>query len=182
LQPRPRLLVWHGRRDSRSQRPLTPCAHRLGEPTRSQTLGRALSSRCLTRQPPGLPSLVRETRDPCLRSGLAPANVSLHAPSTVSMGSITGQQDYWTPSPRGAHRPFDLRSPEHPCRAREGSSTSSRSAAFSVAVRRLLAGPRGLPRIRRQDASNTVSTTDVTRHEHPPENTSFGDPPPDSRG
>jgi hypothetical protein len=46
--------------------------------------------------------------------------------------------------------------------------TSSRSAAFSVAVRQILVGPHGLPRIRRQDASNSVSTTDVTRHEHPP--------------
>jgi hypothetical protein len=58
-------------------------------------------------------------------------------------------------------------SPEHPFRAGERSMTSSRSAAFSFARRRILAGPCGLPRTRRQDASNSVSTTDVTRHEHP---------------
>jgi hypothetical protein len=44
--------------------------------------------------------------------------------------------------------------------------TPSGSVTFSVARRRVLAGPRGLPRARRQDASNSVSTTDVSRHEH----------------
>jgi len=46
--------------------------------------------------------------------------------------------------------------------------TPSGPVIFSVARRRVLVGPRSLPRTRRQDASNSVSTTDVARHEHPP--------------
>jgi hypothetical protein len=92
----------------RSRRPRTPCAHRLGERTRRRKIGRVMSSDCLTREPPGLPCLVRQTRDLCLRAGLAPANFSLHAPSTGSMSSIMGQQDRRTPSPRGALRPCGL--------------------------------------------------------------------------
>jgi hypothetical protein len=74
------------------RRPRAPCAHRLGERTKRHCLGRMLSSRCLTRQPPGLSCLGRETRDVDLRAGLALANVSLHAPSTDStFGSAVGQ-------------------------------------------------------------------------------------------
>jgi hypothetical protein len=74
------------------RRPRTPCAHRLGERTKRHNLGRVLSSRGLARQPPGL-SCSRASRPEthCLRTGLAPANVSLHAPSTDStLGSIMG--------------------------------------------------------------------------------------------
>jgi hypothetical protein len=98
----------------RSRRPRTPCAHRLGERTRSRALGRVMSSGCLTREPPGLPCLSHQTRGLCLRAGLAPAHVSLHAPSTGSMSSIMGQTvlpDTITEGHARASRPSHTQAP-----------------------------------------------------------------------
>jgi hypothetical protein len=49
LQPRLCSFVRLDLALQREQRPLAPCAHRLGEPTKTQNLGRAMSPCCRTR-------------------------------------------------------------------------------------------------------------------------------------
>jgi hypothetical protein len=116
----------------------------------------------------GLPCVGCGARDSDLPDGVSARQTRPHAPSTGStLGSMVGQ----TVLPdrhRGARSGLSASAhPEHPCREEDGCSTPSRSAVSSVARRLALVWPCGSPREGRQDASNSASTTDVSRHEHP---------------
>jgi len=56
----------------RIQRSRTPCAHRLGERTKRQRLGRVMSPRDVTRQPPRRRAIIPEPGPRVVRAGLAP--------------------------------------------------------------------------------------------------------------
>lgn len=64
-------------------------------------------------------------------------------------------------------RSFDPGTPGAPLPRGGRRRTPSRFVASSVARRRSLVRPCGFPRDRRQSASKSVSTTDVSQHEHP---------------
>lgn len=79
---------------------------------------RVLSLRGLVRQPPGLTSRsVTQPETRCLRTGLAPANVSLHAPSTdSSFGLDNGPNWFAGHHYRGARGSLStFAHPLHPC-------------------------------------------------------------------
>jgi hypothetical protein len=103
------------------------------------------------------------------RTGLAPERSSPHAPSTDSTSGLDSGSDWLV----GRRRRgvccglSTLAHPEHPCREEDDAGTPSRFVASSVARRRPLVRPCGFPRDRRQSASKSVSTTDVSQHEHP---------------
>jgi hypothetical protein len=98
------------------RRPLSPCAHRLGERTKKQSPGRVMSSRRRTRQTPGLPCPGVETRD------IVPAS-RVSARKLVPPRAFHGF-DVWTrrgtrqvcriPPPRGAYRPLGRFTPSAP--------------------------------------------------------------------
>jgi hypothetical protein len=104
-----------------------------------------------------------------LRAGLALASSCLHAPSTDStFGRDDGPNWFAGHHHLGARTGLSADShPLHLCCEKNDGRTPSGSVTFSVARRRVLVRPCGFPRARRQDASNSVSTTDVSRHEHP---------------
>jgi len=129
----------------RLRRPRTPCAHRLGERTRRQRLGRVLSSPDSTRQPPGLPCRGRETRDSVLANRVSARTLepprAFHGldelddgPNIIAglhhRGARAGLATFTRPSTLAATRMTD---------------DPVRVSAFAVARRRVLAGPRGLP-------------------------------------
>jgi len=129
----------------RFRRPRTPCAHRLGERTRRQRLGRVLSSRDPTRQPPGLPCRGRETRVSVLANRVSARTLeaprAFHGldglddgPNIIAghhhRGTRAGLATFTRPSTLAAMRMTD---------------DPVRVSAFSVARHRVLAGPRGLP-------------------------------------
>jgi hypothetical protein len=152
----------------RFQRPLTPCAHRLGEQTRSQSLGRVMSPGCLTREPPGLPCLVRQTR------GFVPASRvsarkrepprAFHGFDELDHGPNRNLPDTITGGLTPALRPSLTRAPFP---RREKSMTSSRVNGL---LHRCTPDPRWALRLASNPSSrclDSVSTTDVARHEHP---------------
>jgi len=120
LQPGHRFSVRHGTRLSgRMQRPRTPCAHRLGERTERQRLGRAIvaPSRGPTASNAAVPHW--PVPGPCIpRAGLAPAE--LRTPRAFhgldcSMFGPTGSLEHLPP--RGLLRPCGLCLPGGPAPA-----------------------------------------------------------------
>jgi hypothetical protein len=66
------------------RRPLAPCAHRLGERTKRQSLGRVMSCHGLAWQSPDCLTWAATPESRSYRAGLAPERPRLHAPSTDS--------------------------------------------------------------------------------------------------
>jgi len=84
-----------------------------------------------------------ETR--CLRTGLALARSSLHAPSTVSMKLDDGPNIIAGHHHRGARAGLATFTRPSTLAATRMTDDPVRVSAFAVARRRVLAGPRGLP-------------------------------------
>jgi hypothetical protein len=129
----------------RSRRPRTPCAHRLGERTRRQRLGRVMSSRDAIRQPPGLPCRGRETRVSLLANRVSARTLeaprAFHGLDELDDGPniIAGHHH------RGARAGLATFTRPSTLAARRMTDDPVRVSAFSVARLRVLAGPRGLP-------------------------------------
>jgi len=129
----------------RFRRPRTPCAHRLGERTRRQRLGRVLSSRERARQPPGLPCRGRETRVSVLANRVSAR--TLEAPRAFHGldGLDDGPNIIAGHHHRGTRAGLATFTRPSTLAARRMTDDPVRVSAFSVARRRVLAGPRGLP-------------------------------------
>jgi hypothetical protein len=138
----------------RIQRSRTPCAHRLGERTKRQRLGRVMSPRDVTRQPPRRRAIIPEPGPRTVRAGLAPirpgAPRAFHGVDDFDIGAadeIAGHHY------RGALQPCGLCTPEHPSAKRM--TTGLRPGWWpSPSLRRLASSASRLPWTRRQDASN----------------------------
>jgi hypothetical protein len=100
----------------RAQRLRTPCADRLRERTKRQRLGRAMSPRGGTRQPPRCRTHTAEPgpRFPVNGISVHEAQDPARLPRTRFWGSIMGQLVCRTPQPRGLRRPFDRHLPVAP--------------------------------------------------------------------
>ena len=166
----------------RSQRSRTPCAHRLGERTKKQCLGRAMSPRRAARQPPSCHTDVAEPGPWCSCAGLALTRPrtprafhgfddSIHGPNLfarhTNRGTCCGLSTLARPSTLLRGRP-----PFDPVPGQW------RSPPLDVAPRVALrlssdAAPR---------CFESASTTDVSRHEHPRRNITSGDCPPSAVG
>jgi hypothetical protein len=121
------------------RRPRTPCAHRLGERTKKQSLGRVMSSRCQPREPPGLPCLVRETRDSLPATGVNARRRepprAFHGFELGSMVGQTGSPDTTTEGRSPVSRPSLALGT---LAARRMADGPVRALTFSVARRRAL--------------------------------------------
>jgi hypothetical protein len=111
------------------------------------------------------------------RAGLVPGRSETRAPSTESLLSILVRLVR-----RVLHRGMlaDLATrlhPLHPCHEKERSPASSRPTTFHLAGRRVLAGPFGSPRSRRQDVTSPLLQPTFTSRALDIDSTSGGCPP-----
>jgi len=172
LQPRHRPFVRHAVTGV-TKRSRAPCAHRLGEQTERQCRGRVLSLHDAARQSPELPRLAAEpgsrvpaggfsahryrdpTRLPRIQSTVGDQPPRLDRGPAIHRRRNRGLASAFRPL--RAVAPFREENDERP---RPGPSPSCRWAM----------SPRGALRLS-LDASprcfESVSTTDVSRHEHP---------------
>ena len=140
----------------RSQRSRTPCAHRLGERTKKQCLGRAMSPRRAARQPPSCHTDVAEPGPWCSCAGLALTRPrtprafhgfddSIHGPNLFARHTNRG--------PAAAFRPSHVRAPF--CEDDHHLTPFRVSGVLHRSTSRLV-WPCGFPRTLRQDASNPL--------------------------
>jgi len=142
-----------------------------------------MSPRHAARQPPGYRTGVAEPGPMLPRTGLALAKPgtprAFHGleKARSQADEIEGHHDQV-----GSQRSFDLLRARSTLARRERPRTPSGPSVFSFA---LMSRPRGALRHSLVAASRcleTASTTDVSRHEHPRRNTTFGDCPPRAVG
>jgi hypothetical protein len=136
-----------------------------------------MSPRDPTRKPPGSRAPVAEPGPLTLASGFSAHESSgPHAPST---NSILGPDHESTcladSSPRGLRRPFDLCLPGAPfCGGQRPPAPFRATGLLNRSTLRLVR-PHGQPSDTAPRCFESVSTTDVSRHEHPCRNITLGD-------
>lgn len=168
MQPRHRFFARHAVRLGRTQRSLTPCAHRLGELAKRQRLGRVMSpGGSVRRSPDRRPWFARPGSHPPRSGFSAPRQQDpTRLPRIRLRSSIEGQLVCRTPD-RGAHSGLSaFACPEHPCRAEndyrsrpDRSPSPSLCAASSSRLSAFLGRRAKMPRIRFYNRRS--------RHEHP---------------
>jgi hypothetical protein len=178
LQPRCRSFVRHDPACWRAQRLRTPCAHRLGERTKRQRLGRVIVAPRPDSIASWQSSLVHGARAlhlsrTCL--ALTKAQDPTRLPRIRFWGPIKSQTCLADSSPRGLRRPCDLCLPGAPFCGGQGPPAPFRATGLLHRSTLRLARPHGQPSVAAPRCFEFVSTTDVSRHEHPCRNITLGD-------
>jgi hypothetical protein len=162
----------------RTQRLRTPCAHRLGERTKRQRLGRVIVAPRPDSIASWQSSLVHRARAPHLSRtclALTKAQDPTRLPRIRFWGPITSQTCWADSSPRGLRRPFDLCLPGAPfCGGQRPPAPFRATGLLNRSTLRLVR-PHGQPSDTAPRCFESVSTTDVSRHEHPCRNITSGD-------
>jgi len=161
----------------RIQRQHTPCAHRLGEQTKSPYHGRVLSLRERAGQFLAAALRSRNQGLDFLRTGLMVAGTGPHTPFTKSIPLATAPIVHWTPwheGPAPSFRPLPVRST---LPRGEKPSIPSGPVAFNRRSTPSLVLPRGFAWTSPSRCFDFASTTDVSRHEHPRKHHLWRPPP-----
>jgi len=178
LQPRCRFSVQHDSAGWRGQRLRTPCADRLGEQTKRQRLGHVIVAPRPDSIASWQSSLVHRARAPHLSRtclALTKAQDPTRLPRIRFLGPITSQTCLADSSPRGLRRPFDLCLPGAPfCGGQRPPAPFRATGLLNRSTLRLVR-PHGQPSDTAPRCFESVSTTDVSRHEHPCRNITLGD-------